>query len=48
MCLGVVGSDGSAMPLHWFQKKKGKRGVDTDHYLEVMEEVVRKNGYLIC
>ena len=48
MCLGVVGSDGNAMPLHWFTKKKDKKGVDTDHYLEVMEEVVRKNGYLIC
>ena len=40
MCLGVVGSDGSAMPLHWFEKKPGKKGVDSEHYLEVMEQVV--------
>lgn len=35
MALGVVGSDGQAMPLHWFEKKPGKKGVDSDHYLEV-------------
>ena len=35
MCLGVVGSDGQRMPLHWFVEKKGRRGVDQDHYMEV-------------
>ena len=40
MCLGVVGSDGSQMPLHWFEKKKGRRGIDQAHYMEVLEEVV--------
>ena len=27
MCLGVVGSDGQRMPLHWFRPKKGERGL---------------------
>ena len=40
MCLGVVGSDGNKMPLHWFEKKPGKRGVDQAHYIEVMDTVV--------
>ena len=35
-----MGSDGRQMPLHWFEKKPGRKGVDQDHYLEVMETVV--------
>ena len=34
MCLGVVGSDGRQMPLHWFEKKPDRRGVDQDQYME--------------
>ena len=37
MCLGVVGSDGRQMPLHWFEKKPGRKGVDQDHYLEARD-----------
>ena len=33
--LGVIGSDGNKMPLHWFEKKPGKKGVDQAHYIEV-------------
>ena len=31
---------GSKMPLHWIQMKKGKRGMNQDHYIEILEEVV--------
>ena len=40
MALGVVDSDGQRMPLHWFEKKDGQRGVDQRHYVEVMNNVV--------
>ena len=28
------------MPLHWFTPKKGERGVNQRHYVEVLKEVV--------
>ena len=28
MMLGVVASDGRQMPPVWFEKKKGKKGID--------------------
>ena len=28
------------MPLHWFEMKKGERGVNQRHYVEVMDTVV--------
>ena len=40
MALGVVGSDGQRMPLHWFEMKKGERGVNQRHYVEVMDTIV--------
>ena len=40
MSLGVVGSDGQRMPLHWFEIKEGRRGVDQRHYMEVMNDIV--------
>ena len=41
MCLGVIGSDGNKMPLHWFEKKPGKKGVDQAHYIEVSNNLQR-------
>ena len=35
MMLGVVASDGRQMPPVWFEKKKGKKGIDSAHYIEV-------------
>ena len=43
MALGVVGSDGQRMPLHWFEVKEGERGVNQRHYVEVMESVSNEN-----
>ena len=40
MALGVVGSDGQKMPLHWFTAREGQRGVNQKHYVEVLEEIV--------
>ena len=40
MCLGVVALDGSKMPLYWFKMKPGQKGINQEHYIEVMSEVV--------
>ena len=40
MMLGVVAADGRQMPPVWFEKKKGKKGIDSAHYMEVLEKQV--------
>ena len=37
---GVVGSDGSKMPLYWFQRRKGERGINQDHYIEASLKIL--------